>query len=127
MKKTISIFMLLFTLVVVANAQTKTATTAVPAPAPAKDMVKKEAKPQNAAAYSCPKCFHITKGEGQCTECKVAKVQLGSYYCPKCNMNGGAKPGNCTMCKTANVQMTRKYCSAKAGTPAKEMHPKKAA
>lgn len=123
MKKAISIFMLLFTFGVAANAQTKTA----PTPAPVKDMVKKETKPQNAAAYACPKCYNITKGEGQCADCKVAKVQLGTYYCPKCNMSGGAKHGNCTMCKSANMQMTRKYCASKAGTPVKEMQTKKAA
>ncbi len=123
MKKILSIFMLLFTVGIAANAQTTTA----PTSAPVKDMVKKEAKPQNPAAYACPKCFHISKGEGQCTDCKIAKVQLGTYYCPKCNMSGGVKPGSCTMCKSPNVQMTRKYCAAKGGTPVKEMHPKKAA
>ena len=49
--------------------------------ATAKTAVKKH-QVQNPAAYACPKCYHISKGSGQCPDCKVEKVQLGTYYCP---------------------------------------------
>ena len=82
--------------------------------------VVKKQQVQNPAAYACPKCFHISKGAGQCPDCKVEKVQLGTYYCPKCLKGTGAKPGNCPDCKTATVQMTRKYCAKMGGTPTKK-------
>ncbi len=120
MKKIILAAIMLLSISVATKAQSTSTPVAV-------DKVKKETKQQNPAAYACPKCYHITKGEGQCTDCKMAKVQLGTYYCPKCNMAGGSKPGNCSMCKSPNVQMTRKYCAAHGGTPVKEMQHKKAA
>jgi hypothetical protein len=83
-----------------------------------KTIVKKQ-QVQNPAAYACPKCFHISKGSGQCPDCKIDKVQLGTYYCPKCMKATGTKSGNCPDCKTITTQMTRKYCAKMGGTPLK--------
>jgi hypothetical protein len=83
-----------------------------------KEMDKKQGQ-QNPAAYACPKCFQITKGSGKCQMCKIDKVQLGTYYCPKCIKATGTKAGTCPVCKTATVQMTRKYCAKMGGTPMK--------
>ena len=74
----------------------------------------------NPAAYACPKCFEVSKGEGNCSKCNVPKMQLGSYYCEKCMKSTGTKADNCSSCKGATTQMTRKYCAAKGGTPLKE-------
>ena len=86
------------------------AQTTAPAETTTKTVVKKQ-QVQNPAAYACPKCFQISKGSGQCPMCKTDKIQLGTYYCPKCDKATGAKAGNCPDCKTATVQMTRKYCA----------------
>jgi hypothetical protein len=93
-----------------------------PAATPATATVKKV---QNPAAWACPQCFHISKDGGTCEKCSVAKVQLGTYYCPKCMKGTGTKAGNCPTCGTATVQMTRKLCASHNGmtkpaaTPAK--------
>ena len=73
----------------------------------------------NPAAYACPKCFMISKGAGICDHCNADKVQLGTYYCMKCNKATGSKPGKCATCSGATTQITRKYCAAHGGTPAK--------
>ena len=100
------------------------AQTTAPVQAPVKTVVKKQ-QAQNPAAYACPKCFKISKGSGQCETCKMDKVQLGNYYCPKCMKGTGAKAGNCPDCKGVAVQMTRKYCAKMGGTPIKKDHTEK--
>ena len=65
----------------------------------------------NPAAYACPKCYTISKGAGKCDHCQVDKVQLGTYYCYKCQKSTGTKPGPCPVCKGETVQITRKYCA----------------
>ena len=65
----------------------------------------------NPAAYACPQCFAISKGAGKCEHCQANKVQLGTYYCFKCQKGTGSKPGTCPDCKGATVQVTRKYCA----------------
>ena len=45
--------------------------------------VVKKQQVQNPAAYACPKCFHISKGSGQCPDCKTATVQMTRKYCAK--------------------------------------------
>ncbi len=92
------------------------AQTVATAPAAATTTAKK-VQTQNPAAYACPKCFMVSKGAGQCAMCKTDKVQLGTYFCPKCMKSAGAKAGTCADCKGATVQMTRKYCAANGGTP----------
>ena len=89
-----------------------------------KPVIKTEAaKPKqvaNPAAYACPKCFMISKGAGKCEHCQVDKVQLGTYYCNKCQKGTGTKSGLCPNCKGETIQITRKYCaqhSMKTDTP----------
>jgi lipopolysaccharide biosynthesis regulator YciM len=100
------------------HAQTAATAPAKPSVSKATDVVKVQT--QNPAAYACPKCFKISKGAGQCPDCKVEKVQLGTYYCTKCMKATGAKPGNCPTCNTATTQMTRKYCAKMGGTPLRD-------
>ncbi|MBS1512497.1 MAG: hypothetical protein JST86_16755 [Bacteroidetes bacterium] len=103
MKKVLIVFAALLMLAATGvKAQTTTADAT-------KTAVKKQV--QNPAAYACPKCYHITKGAGQCEMCKMDKVQLGTYFCPKCMKGTGAKAGKCPTCNGATVQMTRKYCA----------------
>ncbi|MES2004536.1 MAG: hypothetical protein V4450_08445 [Bacteroidota bacterium] len=73
--------------------------------------VQKEKQVQNAAAWACPKCYAITKEGGQCANCKMDKVQLGTYYCTHCMKGTGAKAGKCPTCSMATTQMTRKLCA----------------
>ena len=99
------------------------AVTEAPAVKTVKPAAAKPKQVANAAAYACQKCFAISKGEGNCEKCNVAKVQLGTYYCPMCSKGTGAKPGKCPSCSMATTQMTRKYCAkqlAKKATPAAE-------
>lgn len=80
--------------------------------APAQEKTAAKTKQvSNPAAYACPKCFMISKGAGKCDHCQVDKVQLGNYYCGKCQKGTGSKPGTCPDCKGPAVQITRKYCA----------------
>ena len=94
-------------------------TTVKPTKTDSKESNVVKVQTQNPAAYACPKCYKISKGSGQCPDCKVDKVQLGTYYCTKCLKSTGAKPGNCPTCNTATTQITRKYCAKMGGTPLK--------
>ena len=90
---------------------------------PAADPTKKVEtvkKAQNPAAWACPKCYKITKYGGSCAYCKVAKVQLGTYYCAHCVKATGAKAGKCPACGAATTQITRKLCSEHGSMPMKK-------
>jgi hypothetical protein len=104
MKKILT-FLFVMVAAINVNAQTNTV-----APV-AKNTVAKVKQVQNPAAYACPKCFEISKGAGKCAHCGIDKVQLGTYYCYKCQKSTGTKPGPCPVCKGETVQITRKYCA----------------
>ena len=89
---------------------------------PAKDTAQHAVKKQtqNPAAWACPKCYKITKDGGDCADCKVAKVQLGTYYCEHCVKATGAKPGKCPACGGATTQMTRKLCADRTAAMSKK-------
>lgn len=111
MKKIMLLFAAILMIGFAVNAQT------VKTVAPATNVAKKQV--QNPAAYACPKCFKISKGAGQCSDDKIEKVQLGTYYCAHCIKSTDAKAGKCASCGMATTQMTRKYCAKMGGTPEK--------
>lgn len=104
MKKIILLVLIIFVSVNLMAQTTATKTVA-------KTETAKPKQVSNPAAYACPKCYMITKGAGKCEHCQVDKVQLGTYYCSKCQKGTGSKPGLCPSCKGETVQITRKYCA----------------
>ncbi len=118
MKSVILLMVAVFTFVATSFAQTNQTTpvhqnTKVPKVAKVKQVA-------NPAAFACPHCYEISKGEGSCAKCNVAKVQLGNYYCSHCAKATGPRVGKCATCSGATVQITRKYCASHGGTPVKE-------
>ena len=91
-----------------------------PAPVAPNKKAETVKQTQNPAAWACPKCYKITKDGGSCTDCKVAKVQLGTYYCSHCVKATGTKAGKCPACGAATTQITRKLCSEHGAMPMKK-------